>query len=103
MTPATTPLITMFTHDNPAPAVSQSYFISQTSLPTGHWINIVFSFSAANLGEEELAPNWYDTGASKLKKRKLSAFTKDLEKRKKAATSVDAEDETLVENIPLKR
>ena len=39
-----------------------------------------------------MAPNWYDTGASKSKKRKLSSSTKDLEKRKKAATSVDAED-----------
>jgi len=54
------------------------------------------------LGEEELAPNWYDTGASKSKKRKLSSSTKDLEKRKKAATSVDAEDET-VGNVPFKR
>ena len=49
-----------------------------------------------------MAPNWYDTGASKSKKRKLSASTKDLEKRKKAATSVDAEDETMG-NVPFRR
>ena len=54
------------------------------------------------LGDEDLAPNWYDTGASKSKKRKMSSSTKDLEKRKKAATSTDAEDET-VGNVPFKR
>ena len=54
------------------------------------------------MGEDELAPDWYDTGASKSKKRKLISSTKDLEKRKKAATPADAEDET-VGNVPLKR
>ena len=62
-----------------------------------------FPFQLQTLGDADLAPNWYDAGASKSKKRKVGSSTKDLEKRKKAATSVDAEDETLGENIPLKR
>ena len=61
-----------------------------------------FPFQLQTLGDADLAPNWYDTGASKSKKRKIGGSTKDLEKRKKAATSVDAEDDTL-ENVPFKR
>ena len=62
----------------------------------------LFPFQLQTLEDADLAPNWYDTGASKSKKRKMSSSTKDLEKRKKAATSADAEDETLG-NVPFKR
>ena len=52
-----------------------------------------------------MAPKWYDTGAGQSKKRKGSASTKELEKRKKekAVITIDPEDETLGANIPQKR
>ena len=53
------------------------------------------------LTEEDLAPNYYNAGA-KSRKRKLTS-TKDLEKKKKAAATTEAEDEILGEKIPTKR
>jgi len=53
------------------------------------------------LTEEDLAPNYYNAGA-RPRKRKLTS-TKDLEKKKKATVSIEAEDEILGEKIPTKR
>ena len=48
-----------------------------------------------------MAPRYYDAGA-KTRKRKLVS-TKEMEKRKKAAVTTEAEDEILGENIPTRR
>jgi hypothetical protein len=53
------------------------------------------------LAEEDLAPRYYDVGV-KTKKRKLIS-TKEMEKRKKAATTTEAEDEILGNKVPTKR
>ena len=52
------------------------------------------------LDESQLAPNWYDTGAAKSRKRKGAGSTSQQEKKKKAATVVVAEDDTAGLNIP---
>jgi hypothetical protein len=62
---------------------------------------LILLIQLATLAEEDLAPRYYDAG-TKARKRKLIS-TKDLEKRKKAATTPEAEDEILGENIPTKR
>ena len=54
------------------------------------------------LEDDQLAPNWYDAGASKSKKRKGSISTIYQEKKKAATIAVIA-DETLGVNIPQKR
>jgi len=48
------------------------------------------------LEEADMAPNWYEPGAGKSKKRKASAATtKDLEKKRKAAmTAAPDNDDT---------
>ena len=61
-----------------------------------------FPLQLKTLEEKDLAPNWNDAGAAKSKKRK-GAPTKDLEKRKKAATSSEAQDTNPGKNAPLKR
>ena len=66
-------------------------------------LTLPFLFQLLTLTENDLAPNWYDVGASKSKKRKGSSSTHYHEKKKKAATIAIAEDETLGENVPLKR
>ena len=48
-----------------------------------------------------MAPQYYNAGA-KTKKRKLIS-TRELEKKKKAAVTTEAEDEILGDKIPTKR
>ena len=61
-------------------------------------------FQFHKLTEDDLAPDWYEPEA-KTKKHKASAFlTKELEKKKKAAsTTVDKENEMLGTAIPIRR
>ena len=68
--------------------------------------NMCFHFQFHKLAEDELAPDWYAPEAkSKSKKCKASAaLTKELEKKKKAAsTTVDEENEMLGTAIPTRR
>ena len=63
-----------------------------------------FCFQLYKLAEDDLAPDWYEP-EDKTKKRKASAsLTKELEKKKKAAsTAVDKENEMLGTAIPTRR
>ena len=67
-------------------------------------LTMQFCFQFHKLTEDDLAPDWYEPEA-KTKKRKASAsLTKDLEKKKKAAsTIVDEENEMLGTAIPTRR
>jgi hypothetical protein len=52
------------------------------------------------LKEDQLAPNWYDAGTGKSRKRKGAGSTSQQEKKKKAAATAVAADDTAGMNIP---
>ena len=66
--------------------------------------NMYFHLQFHKLAEDELAPDWYQPEA-KTRKRKASAtLTKELEKKKKAASTVpDEENEMVGTAIPTRR
>ena len=78
--------------------------MSSYLLSTGCWIGAAL-FQLKTLTGADLAPNWYDAGTGKSRKRKVggSSSTKDLEKKKKAAMAVEADDEVLGDKAPIKR
>ena len=65
---------------------------------------VQFRLQLYKLAEDDLAPDWNEPEA-KTKKRKASAsLTKELEKKKKAASTVaDEENEMLGTVIPIRR
>ena len=66
--------------------------------------NAYFTFQFHKLAEDELAPNWYEPEVKPKKCKASAALTKDLEKKKKAASNaVDEENEMLGTAIPTRR
>ena len=93
--------VAMFTHDNPAPEVRRRFLHFAFAYFAGVDTNCILTIQLSTLTEEDLAPRYYDAG-TRPKKRKLIS-TKDLEKKKKAAVTTEAEDEILGSKIPTKQ
>ena len=56
------------------------------------------------MAEDKLAPDWYEPEAKSKKHKASAALTKELEKKKKAAsTAVNEENEMLGTAIPTRR
>ena len=56
------------------------------------------------LADDKLAPDWYEPEAKSKKRKASAALTKELEKKKKvASTAVDEENEMMGTAIPVRR
>ena len=63
-----------------------------------------FHHQLYKLVEDELAPDWYEREAKTKKHKAFATLTKELEKKKKvASTAVDKENEMLGTAIPTRR